>query len=893
MMTGDIAPPPAGESPLLERWYYHQGGHRHGPVSTRRLRQLIESGELSPMDRIWDEPTQSWVPVIKFEQMRDLKPRKQPAAPAEAEQAKPGHRGRRMSLMAPMLAVMVLVWGVLIVALWPKHRAGAPGAGMIEPVSAAAAPVTPTVTFEKDVQPVLEKFCYQCHNDQKHKGDLNLKQFMDEKSVLRKRKDWHRVFEQLSSGEMPPDDKPQPTLEERGRITDWIASVIDKYDCTGPQDPGRVTIRRLNRAEYNNTIRDLIGLDLKPADKFPTDDVGDGFDNIGDVLSLSPILLEKYMGAAESVLDEAIVTKVVSAEVTQHLEAERMSSTIGDPDGRFVNLFSNGEVFATVDIPADGRYRFAARAWATQAGDELARMELRIDNKTVKASDIKGTEDKMQTIAVETTIAKGSHKVSAAFVNDFYDPKNRDPNRRDRNLIIDWVELKGPLDAPPPTMPASHQRIFIAAPMKDHPPRDAAKTIIEHFATRAFRRPVKADEVERYLSLFDVAQQGGENFEASVKLALQGVLVSPHFLFRVETDKPTQDPMGAYALNDYELASRLSYFLWSSMPDDELFDLAGKGELHKPEVLEAQAMRMIHDPRSRAMIDNFAAQWLELRNLEIMSPDAKKFPAFTPELRKSMYEETEWFLASVMLEDRPILDLLDADYTFVDQRLAKFYGIDGVEGDKMRRVSLTGDRRGGVLAMAAVLTITSNPTRTSPVLRGKWVLTELLGSPPPPPPANVAPLDEVASHNPNMSLRAQMELHRENPMCASCHKRMDPIGFALENYDAIGRWRDQEHDQPIDTRGVLPDGTKFDGPNGLKTILMARKDDFARCLTEKMLTYALGRSLEYYDACATRKIVTRLKDNDYRFSALVKGIVESYPFRYRRNLHDDEVTDEQ
>ena len=500
--------------------------------------------------------------------------------------------------------------------------------------------------------------------------------------------------------------------------------------------------------------------------------------------------------------------------------------------------------------------------------------------------------------------------MSVAFLNPYGDPKATDPKKLQRLLFVRSITVDGPYNTPPPVLPESHRRIMQVAegklrmadilasvrtklPAIEHLPflnaaitklqaairREAARAIVTQFARRAFRRPVTSEEVERLLRLYDRADHEGERFENCIRLALCRVLVSPHFLFRVELDPPDAQPGTIYPISEYELASRLSYFLWSSMPDEELLSLAAKGKLRQN--LESQVRRMLQDRKASAFAPNFAGQWLTLRRLAYVSPDPKQFPSFDEELRSAMIRESELFFDAVLREDRSILDLIDADFSFVNERLAKHYGIDGIKGKEFRRVKLPANR-GGILTQASILTLTSNATRTSPVKRGKWVLDEILNTPPPPPPPNVPELSEEKQLT--GSLRQVMEMHRANALCASCHQRMDPIGFAFENYNAIGAWRDKDGKFPIDPSGVLPDGRSFQGPGELKAILKSKKDLFSRCLAEKMLTYALGRGLEYYDRLAVDKIVGALQENNYRFSTLLLEVVKSEPFQMRTAL---------
>jgi hypothetical protein len=555
----------------------------------------------------------------------------------------------------------------------------------------------------------------------------------DDASVMKNRTVWERAADNLRSGEMPPSGAKKPTPAELDLLNRWFDAVVLKVDCTGPGDPGRVTIRRLNRAEYNNTIRDLLGVDFKPAKDFPADDVGYGFDNIGDVLSLPPLLMEKYLDAAEQVVEKA-----------------------------------------------------------------------------------------------------------------FQNPETR------RRLL-------------PPRQPGE---------------RPAPRKVLETLATRAYRRPAGEDEVKRLFTFVQDAQREGEGLEAGLKRAVTALLVSPHFLFRVELDRGGRGVKDPQPLSEWELASRLSYFLWSSMPDEELFQHARAKTLGNPDVLAAQVRRMLKDPKARALADNFATQWLQIRGLDAFNPDPKSFPAFTPTLRRDMRQETEQFFLHVVREDRSILEFLDSDYTFVNERLAKLYGLKDVKGEQFRKVSLKGTPRGGVLTQASVLAVTSNPTRTSPVKRGKFILESILGTPPPPPPPDVEELKE----GPELkgTLRQRMEQHRSNPSCASCHQRMDALGFGFENFDPIGAWRTRDGGQPIDPSGVLPDGKSFQGPADLRKVLLEKREQFARCLTEKLLTYAIGRGVERADRCFVEKIAANVARKDYRFSALVLEIVTSDPFQKRR-----------
>jgi hypothetical protein len=749
---------------------------------------------------------------------------------------------------------------------------------LLLPGTAFSAP-TSAPSYEKEVQPILEKFCYDCHADGMSKGGLSLDTFESREAMLNARDKWSIVARHVRLGEMPPEKKPQPTLEEREAIIHWIDSEVFKVDCENP-DPGRVTLRRLNRTEYNNTIRDLIGVDFHPADDFPADDVGYGFDNIGDVLSVSPVLFEKYLAAAVKITDAAIVVGGPKLSgPTIRLEAEQMETTAdGGPYGKnfAMSLMREGEVHTNLSISTPGDYFIRVRAFGQQAGSELPKLALKINDQPISTNAISALENAPETFEIKTALKPGETKIAAAYINNFRDPNNSNPDLRDRNLFIDSIEIVGPLVIQP--LPDSHKRIFFRNPNKPHE-RFSPKEILERFATRAFRRPVEPDELDRILSIFNTAQKDGEPFEQSIKYAIQAVLVSPHFLFRGEFLRRPDDPKAIQNIDEYALATRLSYFLWSTMPDDELFSLARKKSLRKN--LDKQITRMLKDPRSNALVDNFGAQWLQIRGLDSVSPARETYPEWDNDLRQAMEQETKLFLGAIFRENRSVLDFLDADFTFVNERLARHYGISGVKGGQFQKVSLKGTGRGGLLTQGSILTITSNPTRTSPVKRGKWVLDNILGSPTPPPPPNTPELGEVKEAK--GSLRQRMEQHRENPMCFSCHSRMDPIGFGFENFDGIGAYREMDGKFPIDPSGKLVSGQKFSGPAELKGVLLQyKKEEFLNCFTEKLLTYALGRGIEYYDKCTVEKIVAEMPANEYKFHSIIRGIIESVPFQKRR-----------
>jgi hypothetical protein len=777
-------------------------------------------------------------------------------------------------------------WMLVAALAWPAVAGGWPGRAA-EGVEAKSAPQR-QAEFAGRVEPFIKQFCHKCHAGSEPEADVHLDRVRQAADFVRERKTWQKVLAMLRAGEMPPKDQKQPTPEERAYLVAWIADAVDALDCSGSPNPGRVTIRRLNRFEYRNSIRDLVLVDYEPAADFPADDVGYGFDNIGDVLALPPVLMEKYLAAAEEISNRAILTGSAGLALLRRFRASELSGDgTAQERGRTVRVLSSqGETHARVELPRDGQYLVRVVAFGDQAGGEKVRMGLSIDGREVKTFTVGSSSLDSPTVVEEKlTLGKGSRRIGVAFLNDYYNPSDPNPRNRDRNLIVRTVEVQGPLDSREEDLPASHKRIIFANPGPGVSPGEAAARNVTTLASRAYRRPATEQEVARLVALFELSQKQGESFEQGMRLALQAVLCSPHFLFRVEGIRPGVETAGIRHLDEYELASRLSYFLWGSMPDDELFRHAWEGSLRRDGNLEKQARRMLADSKSRAFVTSFAGQWLQLRLLETLNPDRKTYPAFDEPLRTAMRTETEMFFEAVFREDRSVLEFLDADYTFVNDRLARHYGLPGVTGSEFRRVSFEGGQRGGLLGQASILTVTSNPNRTSPVKRGKWVLENLLASPPPEAPADVPDLEETRGPAEGATLRQRMEQHRSNPACASCHQRMDPLGFALENYDGIGSWRAMDGRFPVDAAGELPTGEKFQGPKELKNLLLAaKKDDFTRCLVEKMLTYALGRGLEYYDRCAIDQIAAAVARENYRSSVLIVEIIKSDPFQKRSTL---------
>jgi len=747
----------------------------------------------------------------------------------------------------------------------------------------AAAPTKETakaINFEKDIKPILVEYCYDCHADGTKKGGVAFDEHPDLQTLLKDRKFWSDVAKNTEQRLMPPEKKAQPSQEQRDLVTEWVKKEIFKVDPNNP-DPGRVTIRRLNRVEYNNTIRDLVGVDFDPADDFPADDSGYGFDNIGDVLSLSPIMLEKYMGAAEKILDKAVVIGLPKPPSIRY-GATRIAG--GTPLGNEARiLVSNGEMFFTHKFPVDGEYYLYVKAYGDQGGPEPVKMAVRYAGKDLQQISVKQVADSPGTFEIKFTAKAGDGRIAVAFLNDYYlaAPAKTKKKTIDTNLIVQSVDVAGPINNVNPVYPDTHTRIFFKKPTGAGDRDSVARELIGAFGMRAYRRPLTDDDLSRLMMIYKLGEKNQEPFEMSVKLALQAVLVSPQFLFRGEVQPEPDNPKKAFPISEYALASRLSYFLWSSMPDTELFDYARRNELRRN--LAFQVQRMLKDSKAKALVENFAGQWLMLRNLDIVSPDPKTYPEWDESLKGLMRKETEMFFEYIMREDRSVMDFLTADYTFVNERLAEHYNLSGVVGDKFQKVSLAGTQRSGVLTQGSILTITSNPTRTSPVKRGLWVLENLLATPPPPPPPDVPALDDPNKQAVKGSLRVRLEKHRADASCASCHARMDPIGFGLENFDGVGGWREKDEGFKIEPAGKLVSGETFKGPNELNKILAGQKrEEFLHCMAEKMLIYSLGRGVEWYDKPTQEQIAADVKAGNYKFSALVMAVVKSVPFQLRR-----------
>jgi hypothetical protein len=756
---------------------------------------------------------------------------------------------------------------------------------------------------------ILEQYCSGCHNERARTAGLVLSN-ADLAHVADNAETWEKVVRKLRAGAMPPHGVPRPDRAVLDGLASWLETSLD--DAARNPNPGPAILRRLNRAEYAAAIRDMLALDVDVASLLPADDANHGFDNMADSLRVSPALLDGYLSASAKVSRAAVGDPAITPAFTTY----RVRPDFGqDTYIEGLPLGTRGGLLVTHNFPLDGDYVFKPRlALNTSAKVRGLDFEntflITVDGVKVHDAKVGGAADEdaaavsppaseveiLKRLQVRVHVSAGPHVVGVTFLkktsaltDGIMQPflrSNFDTQEQRGLPIVDSVSIGGPFNATGSGDTPSRRQIFVCRPVKEADEIPCAKKILSGLLRRAYRRPVTAADLEVPLSFFQSGRNGaasGDAFQAGIESSLRFILTSPEFLFRVETDPADAAPGSVYRVSDLELASRLSFFLWSSVPDDELIDIAAKGKLHEPAVLEQQVRRMLADSRSQALSSNFAAQWLYLRNLSGASRDLKAFPNFDDNLRQGFRQETELFFDSVLREDRSGLDLLRADYTFVNERLAKQYGIPGVEGDYFRRVTLPGDERRGLLGQGSILTVTSYATRTSPVLRGKWLLENVLGTPVPPPPPNVPALEENHAGAAPKSVRERMEQHRKNPACAGCHNIMDPLGFALENFDATGAWRTQtEAHAPVDASGVLVDGSKVDGPVSLRNALLSHPKLFVGTLTEKLMTYALGRGLEYYDMPAVRKIVLESSNSDYRLSSIILGIVQSTPFEMRR-----------
>ena len=792
------------------------------------------------------------------------------------------------------------------------------GAGLLPSASQESSPVAPPVSQQRAL---LDQYCVTCHNETLKTAGLMLDK-TDVGEVSESAAVWEKVVRKIRTRQMPPPGMPRPGNAAYDSLATYLEAELDRSAEANP-NPGRPVIRRLNRTEYANVIRDLVALEIDSDSLLPSDESAHGFDNVGDALSVSPLLLERYLAAARKISRLAIGDSTIrpvfeTYDVPSYLmQEERTSEDL--PFG------SRGGVAIRHYFPLDGEYTIQiglqrnARDYIRGLG-EPHQLDVRLDGARIKLFTV-GGDNKGQSSGIFSSATQGDPeqeeyerntaeaglelrlpvKAGARVLGVTFLEKAPVPEGplQPRLTQIEFAPFKGgipaigsvtiggPYNAKGAEDTPSRRKIFVCHPTGSSTRIDeaaCAKKILSTLARRAYRRPVTGEDIQTLLRFYEAERSEG-GFVAGIGMALERMLISPEFLFRIERDPEGVAANTAYPVSDLELASRLSFFLWSSLPDDELLELAERGRLKDPAVLEQQVRRMLADGRAKALVSNFAGLWLQVRNLRSVSPDPEAFPYFDEELRDAFQQETELFLESMLREDRSVLDLLNADYTFLNERLARHYQIPNVYGSHFRRVTLAGENenRRGLLGQGSILTVTSYANRTSLVLRGKWVMNNILGTPPPPPPPNVPFLKEQSKGGKVLSLRERMEQHRASPACASCHRVMDPLGFALENFDGIGHWRANDGDSPVDSSGVLPDGSRFEGPVGLRKVLRDKEEQFVHTVTEKLLTYALGRGPEYYDAPAVRKIMREAAPGNYRWSSLVHGIVRSTAFQMRRS----------
>ena len=747
---------------------------------------------------------------------------------------------------------------------------------------------------------LLDRYCVTCHNDRLRTGGLSFEADSFH-HVSRDTEAWEKVIRKLRSATMPPAGRPRPEPARYTSFAAWLEATVDAAAAEDPW-PGRPTARRLNRTEYTNAIRDLLGLEIDGRALLPADDRAYGFDNNADMLPMSTALLERYLSAAAGISRLAVGDPALPASVTTYnVSRLRLQAGRAGPDLPFG---SRGGAVVRHYFPLDAEYVVTARL-RRRRFREPQQLDLRLDGERLELFQLGGprrppsadppSRAPDEPLAVRLRVTAGSHRVAATFVGRMVAPEGVRPayfpvgsisfgGVRGAEARVEAIDVAGPYDPTGAGDTASRRRIFVCRPADEArgPEAEAcAREILSALATRAYRRPVAERELDTLLRFYREGREEGGAFDAGIQLAIERILLDASFLVRVERD-PVDAPAGAaYRLGDLEIASRLSFFLWSSLPDDELLAAAAAGQLGDPATLRRQVRRLLDDPRAKTLVTDFASQWLHLGNLRAAAPDVNAFPEFDDDLREAFQRETELFLEVQLREDRGLLELLTADYTFVNERLARHYGLDGVHGSHFRRVTLGDDRRAGLLGHGSILTVTSYANRTSPVVRGKWLLENVLGAPPPPPPPDVPPLEE-ADVSGARSMRERMERHRANPVCASCHAQMDPLGFALENFDAVGRWRDAADDGgPIDAVAALPDGSRFEGPGGLRRMLGDRGDELVSNVTARLMTYALGRGVEAHDMPAIRKIVREAQAGGYRWSSIILGVVESTPFLMR------------
>jgi mono/diheme cytochrome c family protein len=830
----------------------------------------------------------------------------------------------------PETAHATVVW--LLCLAWVHTSSGVlPTAARLH----AAQPRTQSSSSDSaaDYRALLDRYCVTCHNTRLRTADLALDS-LDLTDVGAASDVWEQVVHKLRADLMPPPGRPRPDRARYDGFRVWLESALDRVAAADP-DPGRVPTHRLNRAEYANAIRDLLALEIDGETLLPADDTGHGFDNLAGTLALSPALMERYLSAARRVSRLAVGDPAIPASFTSETYTVPITLVQNDRMSEDLPFGSRGGLAIRHRFPLDGEYVIRVRLTRSVYEyivnlDETHELDVRVDGRRVARFQV-GAEhpgtpapvsfsgtfvaaggtgyptqawDDYRTSAdagleVRFPATAGTRVVSVSFVGKSWEAEGvhqpplreygatvtetTDTSLRPEGPGVGTVTIDGPFDATGPGDTTSRARLFVCRPASPAEERSCARSILSTVARRAFRRPVTERDLEPLLPFFDTGRARG-GFDEGIRTGLERILIDPEFLFRIERDPVGATPGSIYRLTDLELASRLSFFLWSSIPDDELLDLAARGRLSAPATLDRQVRRMVADARSTALVDNFASQWLSLRSVRGITPDPNLFPDFDENLRRAFQQETTLFLLSQLRDDRSVIDLLRADYTFLNERLARHYGIAGVVGSRFRRVRLDDDRRGGLLGHGSILAVTSYGNRTSPVLRAKWLLDSVLGTPPPPPPPNIPALPGENATGTPRSVRERLAQHRRNPACAACHATMDPLGFALENFDAVGRWRTSDAGAPIDATAVLADGTiKFRGPAGLRNVLLRRSDQFVETVAEKLLTYAIGRGLEPYDRPVLRAIRRDTTDDEHRWSALILGIVKSAPFQLRRS----------
>jgi hypothetical protein len=758
---------------------------------------------------------------------------------------------------------------------------------------------------------LLDKYCVTCHSDKLKTGGLTL-QSADLSKVAENADIWEKVIKKVRVEAMPPQGMPRPDKATLNLFASSLENAIDTQAALRP-NPGHSTLHRLNRSEYANAIRDLLALDVDPASLLPPDDESYGFDNIADVLKTSPALLERYMSASWNISRLAVGDPTIGPTSNIYRARADLSQN-GHLDG--LPLGTRGGILVKHNFPLDGEYLIKVRLWRVTADmirglEDRHQVEISVDGKRARLATIGGPEDQHLSetnsgqscididnrLTVHVPVKAGPREVTATFLtaieSEAQDDNILKPFIRSNYDVLDYrgepvidrITIEGPLKSTGISETPSRKRIFSCRPSNTADEVPCAKQIISTLARRAYRRPVTDNDMETLIGFYSLGRNSAGNpagnFDSGIEAAIQRILASPEFIFRFEPDPANAAPDRPWRISDLELASRLSFFLWSSIPDDQLLTIAAQGKLKDPAVLEQQVRRMLADKRSETLVTNFADQWLYLRNLKNFQPDFQTFPDFDDNLRQAMRRETELFFGSIIAENRSVIDLLTADYTFVNERLARHYGIPNVYGTDFRRVAIMDEARRGLLGQGSILSVTSMPNRTSPVLRGKWILTNILGNPPNPPPPNVPPLKDNEAGAQKLSLRERMEAHRANPACAGCHKLMDPLGFSLENFDAVGQWRTNDDGSRIDPSGTLYNGESVDGPLALRKVLASKPDIFAGVLTGKLMTYALGRGIEYSDMPAVRAVLKDAAANNYRFSSIVLGIVKSAPFEMK------------